>query len=333
MSTLPPDAELFRAGLTAPPAVSVVMPVHNAERYVESAVRSALASDGSTLEMVVVDDGSSDASLRTVAAIDDPRLSIIKLRPSGTPSRPRNIGIRYTRAPYVALLDADDLMKPDRLRRALAALEASPSAVLAFADYERIDAEGRTLEHSTLAGYPVFTSLQRHPLEGDWQLLPQAQFAHGLLYENFIGTSGVTLRRTALERVGLFDETLTYSEDRDLWFRLAHSGDALYSAHVGHAYRVFPGSLSYRPGGRQARNRITVLERERARWGGGAERAQIDRLLAENYSALAYDHRRSGRRLRSAATFLRAFGKVPQRRFLRAALGSLLPASYAGTDP
>jgi len=318
------EGALLRAPPPDPVRVSVVMPVHNAERYVEAAIRSVLASDLSELELVVVDDGSTDRSLEVIQAILDPRLLLIRQDPSGGPSRPRNVGIRHARGAYIALLDSDDLMRPDKLSRAVAAMDENPGAALAFGNYERIDAEGRVLEHSTLSAYPVFAQLVRERLAGGWQRIAQAEFARGLLYENFIGTSGVTLRTSALERVGLFDEELTYSEDRDLWFRLAHVGDALYSDAIGHSYRVFPGSLTFRPGGRQALHRITVLERERLRWSTPTELDQIDRLLAENLSALAYAQRKSGQRLASATSFLRAFRKAPQPRFLRSALGSLV---------
>jgi len=131
--------------------VSVVMPVHNAERHVESALRSVLASDLREIEVIVLDDGSTDRSLGIVRSIDDPRLQSIILEASGGPSRPRNIGIARARAPYVALLDADDLLKPDKLSTAVAALDRHPQAGIAFADYERIDDAGALLESSTLA--------------------------------------------------------------------------------------------------------------------------------------------------------------------------------------
>lgn len=309
------------------PALSIVMPVYNAELHLDAAIRSALASDLENLEVLVIDDGSSDRSLEIARSMADPRILVVTQKASGGPSRPRNVGIARSRAPYIAFLDADDLLKPDKLSRAVKALEQHPEACVAFADYERIDDSGRILDAATLVGYPVFQTLKTLPAGEPWRLIPQPEFARGLLHENFIGTSGVILRRSALERVGLFDESLTYSEDRDLWFRLAHHGAALYSDRIGHAYRVSPGSLSFRPGVRQALSRITVLRRERARWNERAARRQIDRLIAENLAAIAYDHRQGGRRLRSAATFLRAALASPESRWMRAALGSLAAAS------
>ena len=318
----------------APPAprVSVVMPAYNAARYLDAAMRSALASDLTELELVLIDDGSTDGSLEIARGLADPRVVVITQRASGGPSRPRNVGIAHSRAPYVALLDADDLLKPDKLSSSVAALEENPRAVIAFADYERIDSEGRMLDRTTLTGYPVFQSLSKHQVSGGWCLLPREEFARGLLFENFIGTSGVILRRSALERVGTpFDETLTFSEDRDLWFRLAHTGEALYCERVGHAYRVSPGSLSLRPGAHQAHCRIEVLRRERARWEERRAWRVVDRLIAENWAEIAYDHRRCGRRFSSVTTFLRAALTSPERRWMRAALGSLAPWSRSAS--
>ncbi len=301
------------------------MPLYNAEKYVKSALGSALASDLRELEVIVVDDGSRDASAAVVAAIDDPRVTLLRTTPSGGPSRPRNTGIARARAPYIALLDADDLLKPHKLSAAIAALERHPQAGFAFGDFERIDAQGALLEASTLAGYPMFQSLAALELQPPWRLIPQAELARGLLYENFIGTSGVVVRKELLDAIGGFDETLVCSEDRDLWFRAAHHGAALYCNEVGHSYRVILSSLSHGPVIRNARCRIAVLQREKARWTDTAARSQVEQLISENLANIAYAYRQSRRRLASALLFLQAFARSGRVRWLRAAFGSLLP--------
>lgn len=315
------------APLAAPPAavrVSVVMPVYNAERHVAAAVRSVLDSDLRELELIIIDDGSTDRSLELARSTGDARVVVVSLAPSGGPSRPRNVGIARARAPYIALLDADDLMKPDKLSAAVSLLERYPGAGIAFADYERIDDEGGLLAASTLADYPVFRALPAEVLQDRWRLIRQPDFSRGLLAENFIGTSGVVLRKSVLEQVGAFDESLAYSEDRDLWFRLAHHCDALFRDAVGHSYRIAPGSLTLRPGAHQARQRIIALERERQRWGSAAELRQIDRLVAENLAVIAYDHRVHGRRFSAFAHWLRALRISPQRRYAWGVLTALV---------
>ena len=109
-----------------------------------------------------------------------------------------------------------------------------------------------------------------------------------MVYENFIGTSGVVLRKELLSIVGAFDESLRYSEDRYLWFRIAHQSDALFWNQVGHSYRIRRGSLSDGPQIPIARARIAVLQREQRRWNRGefAIRCQINNLVAANLAAM-----------------------------------------------
>jgi glycosyltransferase involved in cell wall biosynthesis len=304
--------------------VSVVTPVHNAEAYVEMAVRSALASDLRELEVIVVDDGSTDRSAAIVANIDDPRVVTVRLQRSGMPARPRNVGIARARAPYVAFLDADDLIKHDRLSAAVSALDRHPEAGFAFADFERIDQDGSLIQESAVTDFPRFRTLMGAPVADDWRLIPQAQLARGLLYENFIGTSGVVLRKQLLSEIGPFNESTVYSEDLDLWFRLAHRCGALYWTHVGHSYRVRPGSLSDGSQVRNARDRITVLRREKDRWSDRAARRELDRHIAQNLAGIGYAERNRRRRLRSIAMFASAFAVSPEVRWLRGMLGSVL---------
>jgi glycosyltransferase involved in cell wall biosynthesis len=310
--------------MTANVRVSVVMPVYNAERYIETAVRSALASDLRDIEVLVVDDGSKDRSVEVVAGIGDPRVVIVRLRPSGRPSRPRNVGIARARAPYVAFLDADDLIKPDKLSAAVAALDGHPEAGFAFADFERIDAHGVVIEPSAIAGYPAFRRIVTAPVGDSWYLVPQSTLARALLFENFVGTSGVVLRKDLLIDIGPFDDTIVYSEDRDLWFRLAHRCGALYWDHIGHSYRISPGSLTYGPAIRNARHRITVLQREKERWNDHAARRQLDRLIAENLATMGYEQRLRRQRLGAIAMFAQAFATSPEVRWLRGLLGSVV---------
>ena len=305
--------------------VSVVIPVNDAEADVETAVRSALASDLHELEVIVVDNGSTDKSAAIIANVRDSRVVTVRLRPSRGASRPRNVGIARARAPYVAFLEPGDLIKHDKLSAAVSALDRYPEAGFAFTDFEHIDPSGRVIRPSAIADFPRFRALTSVPVEGDWHLIPQAQLARGLLYESFIGTSGVVLRKQLLTEIGPFDESTIYSEDLDLWFRLAHRCGALYWGHVGHSYRDGPGSLTCGPPARSVGDRITVLQREKNRWSDRAARRQLDRLIAENYVAIGYEERRRRRRLRSMAMFAVAFATFPDVRWLRGMLASILP--------
>ena len=298
------------------PRVSVVMPTYNAEGYIAAAVRSALDPSLPEVEVLVVDDGSTDGSVAEVHAIDDSRISVIQIPASGGPARPRNIGIARARAPYVSLLDADDLLKPGKLAASVAILDRCPSAGFAFGDYERMDVDANVFETSVAHRHPVLRGLKSEAAGADWRLIPQAALARGLLYENFIGTSGVVLRRNLAMTLGGFDETISNSDDRDLWFRLAHSGDAVYSTSLGYSYRVHSASISHRSPIRNAICRIAVLRRERARWRDRAARRQLDLLIANEYAVIAQQQRLQRERWAAMRSYLRAYTIAPRSTFL-----------------
>jgi glycosyltransferase involved in cell wall biosynthesis len=316
--TKPPET------VSGTPRVSVVIPTHNTDHYVAAAVRSALDPSLPDVEVLVVDDGSTDRSVAEARAIDDPRVTVIPIPASGGPSRPRNIGIGRARAPYVSLLDSDDLLKPGKLAASVAVLDRCPSAGFAFGDFEKIDADGNVFETSVSYAYPMFRGLNSEPVGGDWRLIPQATLARGLLYENFIGTSGVVIRKSLVMTLGGFDETLANSNDRDLWFRLAHRCDAVYSPSVGHSYRVHSASIIHNPSIRNAVSRNRVLRRERERWRDPAARRQLDRLIAENLAAIGYHQRKRQERWAAVRSYLHAYVTSPDNRWLMQLIAAVL---------
>jgi glycosyltransferase involved in cell wall biosynthesis len=304
--------------------VSVVMPAYNAERYIASAVRSALQDAALNPEVIVVDDGSTDATVAEVRALDDPRITIVSVSASGGPSRPRNIGIAHARAPYVSLMDSDDLLKPDKLARSVEALERHPSAGFAFGDFEKMDADGNVFETSITYAYPVFRQLATSEAGADWRLIRQPELARGLLHENFIGTSGVVARKDLIVKLGGFDESLPNGDDLDLWFRLGHHCDALYSPTISHSYRVHATSVIHGPPVRNALSRIKVLKRERERWSDPAVRRHLNRRIAENLGGIGYQQRLLGTRWRAAQTYLNAYAMSPESRWMRDIAKALL---------
>ena len=304
--------------------LSVVIPAHNAERCIAATVRSALSSDLSDLEVVVVDDGSSDRTVEVVRNIGDTRVVVQQISASGGPARPRNVGIERARAPYIALLDADDLLKPDKLSAAVQALDRHPDAGFAFGDFEKIDAAGRVLEASVHRGVRPMPRLASSALEDSWRLISAGELQRGLLDHNFIATSSVVMRKSIFAHSGPFDETLMYAEDHDLWFRMAHHCSALYQERVGHSYRIAPGSLTYVPSARALHDRIRVLGQEKRRRGAPAERRELDRKVAVDFARLGYLHRRRCERFAAAAAFAQALLRRPNVPWMRALVGALV---------
>lgn len=185
---------------TAP--VSVVIAAYDAERTLGPALESVLAQLPQPAEVIVVDDGSRDATASLAASF--PQVRLIRQDNQG-PSAARNTGIREASQPWVAFLDADDIWLPGKLARQLAALERHPAAVLLAGDWVRaapVAVQGRAPapELETLLGY------------------------RDVLLLNRFQTSTVLVRAEVLDTCGGFDPALDGAEDWDLWLRCARRG-------------------------------------------------------------------------------------------------------------
>ncbi len=183
--------------------VSVVIPAYNAEQTLARAVHSVLDQEKDEryqLEIIVVDDGSTDATSRVAESLakrSPVHIRIIHQRNAG-PAAARNAGLRAAKGDYVAFLDADDLWLPGKLRTQLAILEADPEVDL------------------------VCTAMN-----GTRFLCRPAQFTlrfRALLPNNIVYTSSVVARKNSLSAAGDFNEARRYSEDFELWLRIAHRG-------------------------------------------------------------------------------------------------------------
>jgi hypothetical protein len=185
----------------------VVIPTHDRARLVPRAIRSALAQTVADLEVLVVDDASSDDTPAAVAAIRDPRLRLLRRARQGGPAAARNDGLRDARGRWVAFLDSDDEWLPDKLARQLAraaALAPAPQVVYCQAYLQ----DGLTGERRLL---------RRVAREGD--------VLDSLLGELWLSSPTLYLAdREALRAVGGFDEGLRLVEDYDLWLRMARAG-------------------------------------------------------------------------------------------------------------
>jgi len=209
-------------------AVSVIMPAYNVAPYVGAAVGSACAQTFSDLEVVVVDDGSTDATAEIVADISrhDPRVRLIR-RSNGGISTARNIALAAATGRYLALLDSDDAWDPEYLEAQVAVLEARPEVAV-------VTGNARFLG-SRLDGQPA----------RPWpDPRPEPDLSSILADEESIFIMSV-FRREVYERIGGFDESMRTNEDYDYWLRAAIAGFrfARNDRPLGH-YRRRDDSLS-----------------------------------------------------------------------------------------
>jgi glycosyltransferase involved in cell wall biosynthesis len=199
------------------PAFSIVMPAYEAAATIEPAIRSALLQSVGDLEILVVDDGSSDDTRARAEALarDDARVRVFS-QPNAGPSAARNRALAEARGSLIAFLDADDLLFPEYVERMQSALQSAPDAGLAYTDAWVIDhATGRIRSTSAMMN-------QNPPTR---PLANATAFLRELLRRNFIFISA-TVRREALDRAGGWRESLTAAEDYEQWLRIVAHGYA-----------------------------------------------------------------------------------------------------------
>ena len=209
------------------PAVSVVLPVRNGQATIGEAVASVLAQTRGDLELIVVDDGSTDGTREVLAAVSDRRLRMLST-PGLGPAASRNRGIEHAAANTIAFIDADDVWLPEKLETQLAALDANAVAAVAYCWTDYVDEAGGYVCPDSR---PVF----------DRDVYEQ------LLTRNFIDSgSNVVVRKRALLDVGCFDESLPVVEDWDLYIRLAARHAFVCAPVVLVHYRLSAASLTTR---------------------------------------------------------------------------------------
>jgi glycosyltransferase involved in cell wall biosynthesis len=192
---------MTRGGHGGTPPISVLMCVYNGAPLVGQAVASVLAQTHGDLELIVVDDGSTDGTPDVLAAVADPRLRVQHQTRTGL-TRALNRALAVARGPLVARLDADDVALPERLARQRAFLAAHPEVGLLGTAAREEDPGG---------GRPRIVQ----PPTAD------AALRRALIRANPFVHSSVMVRRELLERAGGYDERLAVAQDYDLWMRLA----------------------------------------------------------------------------------------------------------------
>lgn len=285
------------------PRVSAIIPAFNCAAFIGQAVQSILDQFHRDLQVIVIDDGSTDDIDDALAPFRD-RIDLIR-QPNRGVAEARNAGLRAARGDLIAFLDADDWWFPARLSAQLAALARFPHAGLAFSDFTVVDVNG-ALERPR--GIRWKYGVVRDSVATPWKrVFPdcaslawpdptgrdhRADAFCGPLFAwlfqgNLINTCTVLMRRDVVEATGEFDPSLDTEEDYDYWLRVAEKWPFVYVDDALVAFRQRPGQLT-RPEQieRIARNALHVIERARARMSGELPREAVRARLAHLHDLL-----------------------------------------------
>jgi glycosyltransferase involved in cell wall biosynthesis len=192
--------------------VSVIMAAYNHRSFVATAVSTVLDQTFGDLELIVVDDGSSDGTPDVVASIKDPRIKLIRL-PSNRAVHPRNLALSHARGRYIAFQNSDDEWQPTKLALQVGAMQGDSSLSACFTAEELIDEAGQPASGTWAEG--LFTTEERS--QARW-------LRHFFDDGNCLLLSSAVLRRAHMASIGGFRASLVQLADFDLWIRLARLG-------------------------------------------------------------------------------------------------------------
>ena len=230
------------------PNISIVVPAFNAERYLAPALDSALAQTVPNWELIVVDDGSSDATAAIAEgyAARDPRFRLALQSNSGV-SAARNLGAAqaHPQSKLLIFLDADDVWEPGALSVLREALDAHPDAPAAYGLARYIGSRGEPIEPGVCEGHQTFRLGLERGRVIMWPPGRPTTFAVEAVMERVMTCGTVLMRRDAFGRAGGFDPSLRMWEDWDFWLRLTRTGGGLiFTETLVLGYRRHDGNVS-----------------------------------------------------------------------------------------
>ncbi len=207
------------------PTISVIIPAYNAEQTILKTIESIQRQTLSNFELIIIDDGSTDETLKLLDTVKDCRFRVFSYENGGV-SVARNRGLAHAKGSFIAFIDADDLWTPTKLASQLAALQQHPEAGVAYSWTRYISEDGK-LAHTS------------EPISYEGNVYAK------LLMGNFLDSgSNPLIRKQAIESVGEFDCTLTHGEDWDFYLRLAARWSFVVVPEAQILYRQFSESAS-----------------------------------------------------------------------------------------
>jgi glycosyltransferase involved in cell wall biosynthesis len=274
--------------------VGVIVPAFNAAKTLPAALDSVAAQSFDDWQILLVDDGSTDNTAEVVAPYIErfgEKILYIQQENRGLPAA-RNTAVRASTTEFLALLDADDVWLPSRLAESVKVLQERPQAGLAYGVIASIDMEGR-----------IGATFEPNRSNAEGRIAPYIY-----MRKVDLPCPTMTFRRSCIDEVGLFDETMRATEDRDLWLRIAQRHEVAFIPRLLAYYRVSPSSMSADPQ-RMFLSQMQFIEKNYGTPGCGwlARRTALSQCYRQRAEALSI-RRHPGAALASS---LRALALVP----------------------
>lgn len=206
------------------PKISVLLPVYNGEKYIQETMESVLGQSCGDFECVVIDDGSTDNTLKLLQGFVDPRIRIIHANHEGI-VKALNLGLKKSQGEYVVRIDADDICAKERFEKLLNYMEANPSAAVCGSWAKKINQNGE-----------VVGTLHYPPVED------KAIKKYSLLHNPFIHPS-IIFRKDVVVKVGMY-KAFTHTEDYELWTRVLREGEGHNIPEELISYRVHENQIT-----------------------------------------------------------------------------------------
>ena len=227
------------------PIITVAIPVYNGAKTIRATLDSILQQSLADIEIVVIDDGSTDDTVSVVRQIDDSRIRLMSYPNQGLAAS-RNRGIQQSQCEFISFIDADDLWTPDKLRDQLAVLRPNPTAAVAYSWTDCVDCSGDFCRRGS-------------------HISAQGNVYDKLLLGNFLDSgSNALFRKSVFDTVGQFDESLKAAEDWDMFLRIACDHEFMAVSNVQVLYRLSAQSMSTNLS-RQEQESLRVLKHSFAR--------------------------------------------------------------------
>ncbi len=288
--------------------ISVVIPTYNKADILPMAIESVLAQTHKNVEILIVDDGSTDNTEDVVTRYDS-HVEYIRMNSNGGgPARPRNVGLRAASGDYIAFLDSDDLMLPAKLSEQADFLNAYRDMPLVFSDF-RTYRTADDDEPNFLADHTDFQAMPKIPLRNNWYRVTSSLAYETLIPDTYIRPSSVMFRKSVVDDVGYFDETLSYSDDIDFFFRVARRFDIGFINSPLHIRQLNTGKAVSRAN--ILENRLRVYSKQRNIPKSPKATRDLDFYLSKVLFSLGYVQRKRGERARALGYYLRSWRMNP----------------------